>query len=654
MTDLLKPNPMHPPISAPGCSIAAGTLLCLVAVLAPRASAEQNATADWPEWRGPGRANRSAATGLLPQWPTGGPPLRWTVTGLGEGITAPAVAAGQVYTLGYHDDSEYLIALEALSGETRWTARVGSFLDAKARFGYPLMRWLSPRVPTVDDARIYTLTATGNLMCRRTKDGAFLWHRNYPVDFGAPARGWGFCDYPLVDCGNLICLPGGPDATLVALDKWTGELVWKTVIAGARASRAHAATVRTTAGGIPHYIVFLDDGLAGIAADDGRVLWRYGGTVGRSANSYTPIVYEDFVFSANGYGASMGLVKLAPEGDGLAAVEQYRRKFTFHAFQDSTVLVGHHVYAFQGPGQPVCIDVRTGELAWGPVNTNASRRTALTCADGHLYLRRSDGLMTLVEASPHAYLEKGTFSIPQPEEVSGVTFPVVAGGRLYLRDNNRLLCYDVRADAVSHSPAPKRLAVTWNPTPARPDTLPALRTGSDRLPDAIFVPTPEDVVVQMLELAAPTARSLLYDLGSGDGRMVMAAARNHGCRAVGVEIDPELVEQSRAAVRAESLDHLVRIDHADLFTVDFSEADVVVVYLPTNLLARLGPQLEKLKPGARIVSHQFPIPGVRPQTMQDLISKDGDRHRVFLWTAPLHVPPAAPAESAARGDRENR
>jgi outer membrane protein assembly factor BamB len=612
--------------------------LATVIVAAQLSFTRSAAAADWPQWRGPDRSNASREAGLLQRWPTNGPPLLWTVTGLGEGITALALADGRAYTLGYHDDGEFVLALDAISGETRWTARIGPAANPKAQFANSLMRWLSPRVPTVDRDRIYTITAAGDLTCLRTENGTVLWRKSYPRDFLSKPRTWGFCDYPLVDGGNLICLPGASNAAVVALNKRTGDLVWKTAVP-ADERNAHAATVISTAGGIRHYVVFLHDGLAGIAAGDGRLLWRYGRTATRLANSYTPVVRDDLVFTANGYGGGMALLKLVREGDGLVAVEQYHRKFTFSPFQDNTVLVGDHVYAVQGAGQAVCFDLHTGELAWGPVGSERQRRSAMIYADSHLYVRRSDGSMTLVEATPKAYLEKGTFRIPHPEEVLGVTFPVVAGGRLYLRDNNRLLCYDVRADALSHPRTePNTLAVVITPTPAPPTVTPSasLPAEGQRAPDAIFVPTPADVVEKMLESAALTAGSVLYDLGSGDGRIVMAAARKHGCRAVGYELDSHLVELSRETARSNGLERLVRIERADLFTADLSDADVVVVYLPTNLLARLRPQFDRLKPGARVVSHQFPIPGLRPATSLDLVStEDGDRHRVFLWKAPL-------------------
>ena len=612
---------------------------------------------DWPQWRGPDRSNCSRETGLLREWPPEGPPLSWKVTGLGEGITALAVAGGQAYTLGYPEDAEFLFALDALTGETRWVASVGGVGERKGGTFNSLMRWLSPRVPTVDADRIYTITAAGELTCLRTADGGIVWRKRYPNDFLSQPRPWGFCDYPLVDGENLVCVPGGPGATVVALNKRTGDVVWKAAVPGGEHG-SYAAPMVSTAHGRRHYVVFLNNGLAGLDARDGRLLWRYERKASYAATSYTPLVRDDLVFAANGYNWGMALLKFVPESDGLAVVEQFHRKFNFSPFQDNNLLVGDHVYAVQGAGQLVCLELQTGTTVWQQESGEKQRRVATTWADGHLYVRRSDGSVTLVEATPREYVRKGAFQIPEPEEVSGVTAPVIANGRLYLRDNRRVLCYDVRADALAQPrPEPRSLEVVFNaahaPALSRPTgegapattgvgeglqpSLPApSATGVNRAPDAIYVPTPGDIVEKMLELADLHTNRVLYDLGSGDGRIVIAAARKYGCRAIGYEIDPRLVEQSRESVRTNGLDHLVRIEHADLFTVDLSGADVVAVYLPSGLLERLRPQLDQLKPGARIVSHQFAIPGVRSEPPLDLVStEDGDRHRIYHYTLPL-------------------
>jgi outer membrane protein assembly factor BamB len=587
---------------------------------------------DWPEWRGPDRSNVSGETGLLQEWPEAGPPLLWTVSGLGTGIASVSVAGGQVFTTGYHEESEFAYALDAGSGEARWATRIGPTVRESS-----LMRWLSQRAPTVDGDRVYVSSAGGDLFCLASGTGEVLWRKNYPADFLSLRPIWGFCDHPLVDGEKLIAVPAGPAATVVALDKRTGAVIWQTHVPEVN-REGYSAPVLSEAAGVRQYVVSFADSLLAVAADDGRLLWRHARPV-RIAASYTPIIQGDWVFAPDGYNAGMRLLCIVRNGTSLRAQEEYHLPFNFNPFQDATARIGAHVYAFQTAGLPVCIEWRTGNLAWGPIQTAIEGRAALTVADNHLFIRGANGLMVLAEATPTAYIEKGSFLIPDREEASGVTTPVVAGGRLYLRDNDRLLCYDVAADALARPrPEPQLTAVSPEllddeadrPIGAEP------RVGRDRAPDAIYVPTPQDVVERMLELARVTEEDVVYDLGSGDGRIVITAAAIHGARAVGYEIDRRLVELSRERVTEQQLDSLVRIEHEDIFTLDLDKADVIAVYLPTPLLERLLAQFEKLPPGVRIVSHQFSIPEVRPHKTINLRSEEtGDLHRLFLWTTPL-------------------
>ncbi len=588
----------------------------------------------WPQWRGPNRDNVSTETGLLKQWPDGGPPLLWKVVGLGEGIASVSIAGGRIYTLGYHNSNEYVIALKERTGERIWATRIGPAAKESR-----LMRWLSQRTPTVNGERLYVVTGKGELVCLRTIDGKQLWRKNYPSDFGAKSPVWGFCDYPLVDGDKLICTPGGPQATIVALNKNTGHLIWKFGVPDNQRS-AYAAMVVAEVSGIRQYVTSLSEGLVGVAANDGRLLWYYKGSANYGANSYTPIVRGDLVFYIWGYRRGIALLKLVPAGNGFDVKAQYFQKLSADAFQDSTVLVGDHVYTYQAPdGMPMCIEMKTGTIAWAQKGSKYRNKAALTFADGHLYLRLSDGVITLVEATPERYIEKGTFSIPDHQPSIGSTFPVVAAGRLYLRDNDMLFCYDVREDALKQPrPQPKTIML---PSPSSKDQSESSlaqqpRAGKDREPDAIFFPTPQDVVEKMLKLANVKKDDMVYDLGCGDGRIVVTAAKKYGCKAVGYEIDPELVKLARENIKQNQVEHLVKIEREDVFTLDLSGADVIMVYLLPRLNERLIPQLKKLKPGSRIVSHQFQMLGVKADKVVKVVSDADDvEHTIYLWTTPL-------------------
>lgn len=175
-------------------------------------------------------------------------------------------------------------------------------------------------------------------------------------------------------------------------------------------------------------------------------------------------------------------------------------------------------------------------------------------------------------------------------------------------------------------------------TPAS-GTLPpadlAPKTALARAPDVLYVPTPQPVVERMLQMAQVSKNDVVYDLGCGDGRIVVTAAKLYGARAYGFDIDPKRVAEARANVEAASVAHLVTIEHRDIFTVDLSPASVVTLYLLPQLNVRLIPQLEKLQPGSRIVSHDFNIEGVTPLQQVTLQPPGEAEHAIYLWKTPL-------------------
>lgn len=577
---------------------------------------------DWPQWRGPNRDNVSKETGLLQQWPEGGPPLLWKARGVVDGIASVSIAGGRIFILGHHEDHEYIVVLEETSGEHLWTAPLGPGFRQ-----HRLMRWLSQRAPTIDGERVFAFTATGQLVCLRCRDGKELWRKDYIKDFDGKRGVWGYCDFPLVDGEKLICAPGGSRAAVVALNKVTGETIWETHVPKGVAS-AHAATLAVTLKDQQQYVVFLQNGLIGVSATEGNILWQNDRFATRQ-NSFTPLLRDHQIFCASARQVEgVALLELQASADGTVVTERYyRQKLNLNNFQDCLVRVGEHVYGDSRYG-PVCLEWKTGEPTWER-RSGGRQMNAILYADGHLYVRQADGLMTLVEANPNEYVEKGSFLIPDHEQSIGATHPVIASGRLYLRDNNNLFCYDVRRDAFKRpNREPREIAV---PAPA---------AGTDHSAEStlrsVFVSTPQDVVEKMLETAAVKKSNVIYDLGSGDGRIVIAAAKKHGCRAVGYEIDPELVKLSRENAVKAGVERLVTIEQTDVFTLDLSPADMIAVYLLPKQLEKLIPQLKKLKPGSRIVSHQFQIPGVKPdKTIEVKSAEDGDGHTIHLWTAPL-------------------
>ena len=327
----------------------------------------------------------------------------------------------------------------------------------------------------------------------------------------------------------------------------------------------------------------------------------------------------DLVFCAGGYGKRCALLRLVPEGDGIKVQEVYGSgEFHSDSWHTGPVLAGDYLYG-SPVGRVACAELATGRFVWVG-RGRAGRCLAAVYADGHLYLRGLDGTVALVEATPTAYAAKGWFKLPPASKEQQWTAPVVAGGRLFVRDQDVLYCYDLRRPAEGR-PEP----------PPKPVPRPRFKA-----PDAIYVPTPQEVVEKMLELAKVKKGDVVYDLGCGDGRIVVTAATKYGARAVGVDIDAERVAESLANVRKYKVEGLVTIKQADLFAVAVREATVVTLYLLPELNVKLLPQLRQLRPGARVVSHAFDIRRVKPAQVLKFRPKEGDgEHTLYLWVAPL-------------------
>jgi outer membrane protein assembly factor BamB len=612
--------------------------LCVASVftlLSPRVGAEE-LRGYWPQWRGPNRDNLSSDTGLRAEWPGDGPPLQWSVKGIGDGIAAIAVSGGRVITLGDIDGEEFVTTLDERTGQSLWTATIGPALGLGGVM--PLMRWLSQRTPTIDGDRLYAITADGQLVCLDFDNGTERWRKDYRTEFASGSRVWGFCDYPLVDGTALICLPLGSKAGIVALNKFSGEVIWRQTFEQKR-HPAYGAIISTKVAGTKQYVAALEAGIAGFSTTDGSRLWWYENPIGRGPITQTLIVLDDeSIFSSLGY-RSGGVTRIEPHREGglWKVRERYAQRVPIDVFQDGAVAVKNHVYtgAFRA-GMLICIDWRTGETVWSHTSSEASggrrrrssNRIGLTYADEHLFCLHANGTVRLVKAAPTGYVEKASFSIPDYQPARGATLPVVTAGRLYIRDNDRLLCFDVRKESGNTVPgAPSRVVLS----------KPERRSSNDErpVPKPIFVSTPEAVVDMMLEVAEVKKESVVIDLGSGDGRIVITAAKKYGCHAVGYEIDPDLVRESCDNVRAERMSELVTIRDQDMFTADLSGVDVVTVYLNPNVLEKMKLQFGQMKPGSRIVSHLFEIPGVEPHKRLVAESESGEGHEILLYVTPL-------------------
>ena len=408
-------------------SLCAAIVVALALVSLPDAGLGQAPSSDWPQWRGPNRDGVSRETGLLKRWPEGGPRLAWKATGARDGYSSMAVTGGRLYTMGAKGDTEYVLAFDAATGRQIWEAANGR------RFGND--RGDGPRsTPTVEGGRVYVLGASGDFSSFDAASGKKIWSMNVLARFGGQNPHWGLSESPLVVNDRVLVNAGGRGASVIAVNKNDGTLIWKSQDDQAAYSSAVVAEV----GGIRHAVFFTNTRVIGVAVDDGRLLWSYGQVSNRTANISTPVVRANRVFVSSDYGTGGALLQLAAQGKSVTATEIWfsRQMRTHH---NTALWVADHLYAFSGTTL-TAMQVDTGEVAW---RDRSVGKGSLAYADERLYLFSEDGVVGLAEANPSAYREHGRFRLPSGR-LPTWSHPVVAGGRLYLRDQDHLYAYDVK------------------------------------------------------------------------------------------------------------------------------------------------------------------------------------------------------------------
>jgi outer membrane protein assembly factor BamB/Ca2+-binding EF-hand superfamily protein len=290
--------------------------------------------------------------------------------------------------------------------------------------------------PTLDEERLYAEGANGDLTCLEATTGKTLWHRNLVKDFGGGRPGWGYCESPLVVGNMLIVTPGGKQGTLAALDKMTGETLWRS--SDVQQAAHYSSPVVAELAGVRQVVQFARESVFGVRLGDGALLWKYSGANNGTANIATPIAAENHVFATSAYGTGGGLVQIIASGDGQRSEEVYfEKKMANH--HGGLVLVGEHLYGF-GNGGLICMHYLTGKIAW---TARSVGKGSLVYADGMLYCLGEGHQMALVEANPGQYVEHGRFQIENLGRPSWA-HPVVADGKLFLRNLNRLTAYNVR------------------------------------------------------------------------------------------------------------------------------------------------------------------------------------------------------------------
>lgn len=384
---------------------------------------------NWPQFNGSARDNRSSDQQLLPEWPETGPPLAWIAEGVGIGYATVAVVEGRVFTVGNKGDVEALICLDVGTGQKLWSTPF-------ARASHPSYGDGPRSTPAVDDGLVYVLGAEGALVCCDAKTGSVVWSKNILTEFEASRLGFGMCESVLIDGDVLICAPGGKKATVVALEKRTGNVRWQCKIEGERASYASASIAEFD--GVRQIVHFLGGHTVGIRRSDGQFLWKNSRAANPQANCCSPLVIGNRVFSASSYGTGGALLSLTVDGTNVRADQQWDTKEMCCHHGEMVVANG----CIFGCHEAIlsCLDVETGKVRW---KSRSVGKAAITYAEDKLYVRGEGQEIALVDASPDQYTERGRFTQPERSSQSAWPHPVVAHGRLFLRDQNLLLCYNL-------------------------------------------------------------------------------------------------------------------------------------------------------------------------------------------------------------------
>jgi len=412
-------------------------LLALLALPADRPVDAQAAKAadakalDWNQFRGPNRDGHASDTGLLTQWPAGGPPQAWKATGIGTGYSSVCASGTRIFTMGETGGKSYLLALNAADGKILWKTEVGNGGD-------PGNQGAGPRgTPATDGVLVFGLSQGGELACAQAATGKLVWKKTMGQLGGGGTPGWGWSESPLLDGNTVVVSPGGSGGHVAALNKANGSPVWQAKVGKGGAHYTSLAVADI--GGIRQYLYFNNEVVAGIAARNGAVAWSIDRS-GQTAIASTPVYKDGTVLVSSGYGVGHTGFRVAGAGGRFQVQKAYEGK-ELESHHGGLVVVGEHVY---GPnqGSVVCAELKTGKVIW---QDRSVGKGSVVVAEGHLYLRGEGGGVALVEASPTAFKAKGNFSLPKTGGNGAWANPAIAGGKLYIREWDNLYCYNIKA-----------------------------------------------------------------------------------------------------------------------------------------------------------------------------------------------------------------
>ena len=416
----------------------------LLALLVAGGRPSPLAAADWPTFRGADRTAVAPDTDLLEAWPEGGPALLWQSAGAGRGYASLAIVGDRIFTLGdglstAPDADEYLTCFDRATGKQLWMTKTGQpWTDGQES-------WQSSRsTPTVDGSFVYVLSPHGLLLACDAATGKERFRVDLKERFGGTkGDSWGYSESVTIDGDRLVCTPGGEQATMVALDKLTGATRWTCAVPGDRGA-GHASVVIAQVGGRKVYVQTTASGALGVDADTGRLLWTY--PIDKTtAVIPSPIVRGSQVFFSAGYKRGGALLEQVAGADGSVTIKEvYGLNPELSNKHGGIVLVGDHLYGdSDDKGIPFCAEFATGRVVWKKRGSGKGSANVMA-ADGHIYVRYADGTLALLEADPADYAEVASFKVPGSGDRPSWAHMVILDGRLYLREGDAILCYDIR------------------------------------------------------------------------------------------------------------------------------------------------------------------------------------------------------------------
>lgn len=387
---------------------------------------------DWPQFRGPNRDGKSAETGLLNIWPEDGPALLWFVEGLGGGFSSAAVADGYIYTTGMAgQDKQGVISAYDLQGNPKWRKSYGPEWSGS----HPGAR----TTPTVDGDKVYVISGYGNVVCFDAKNGARKWQVDVLKKFGGKNLDWGISESVLIADDKVICTPGGEDACVVALNKLSGETVWRTK--GLSDLSAHCSPILVEASDRKVVITVTAQHIAGIDAQDGKVLWKNLNKLHkgkpRHVNPNTPVYLDGALYVTSRFVGGVKL-KVLEGGAGVSEIWWDQQLDPHHG---GVVLVDGRIHGTDSKAEDwMCLDWESGKIRY---ESKLVGKGSVVYADGMLYCYGQDGTLALVRPTRTAYETVSSFDI-----VRGTgehwAHPAVSDGRLYVRHGDALMVFNIK------------------------------------------------------------------------------------------------------------------------------------------------------------------------------------------------------------------